>query len=132
MIETANARDLATHDAIATVAVRDMKKARQFYENTLGFEVIRTEGNAAVAYRSGKTELLVYQSQFAGSNKATSVTWIVPDVEALVPVLRDKGVTFEQYDFPGTKRNGDIHIAGHLKNAWFKDPDGNILGIVST
>ncbi|HEY0527664.1 MAG TPA: VOC family protein [Gemmatimonadaceae bacterium] len=132
MIETANARDLATNDAIATVAVKDLAKARRFYEGVLGFEVIRTEGNAAVAYRSGKTELLVYQSQFAGSNQATAATWIVPDVEELVNALREKGVTFERYDFPGMQRKGDIHIAGHLRNAWFRDPDGNILGLVST
>ena len=132
MIETANARDLATNDAIATVPVKDLAKARQFYEQVLGFEVIRTEGNAAVAYRSGKTELLVYQSQFAGTNQATAATWIVPDVEELVSVLRDKGVRFEHYDFPGMQRKGDVHFAGHLKNSWFKDPDGNILSIVST
>jgi catechol 2,3-dioxygenase-like lactoylglutathione lyase family enzyme len=132
MIETANARDLATNDAIATIAVKDLAKARPFYERVLGFEVIRTEGNAAIAYRSGKTELLVYQSQFAGSNHATAATWIVPDVEELVNVLRGQGVEFEHYDFPGMKREGDIHVAGHLRNAWFKDPDGNILSLVST
>jgi catechol 2,3-dioxygenase-like lactoylglutathione lyase family enzyme len=132
MIETANARDLATNDAIATIAVKDLVKAREFYESTLGFEVIRTEGDAAVAYRSGKTELLVYRSQFAGSNKATAATWLVPDVEELVARLRDKGVSFEHYDFPGMTRKGDVHYAGHLRNAWFKDPEGNILALVST
>lgn len=132
MIETMNARDITTNDAIATIAVTDIARARQFYEKILGFSVVRTEGKEAVAYRSGKTELLIYRSQFAGTNQATAATWVVPDVEELVHALRDKGVDFERYDFPGMTRVGDIHIAGHLKNAWFKDPDGNILSLVST
>jgi catechol 2,3-dioxygenase-like lactoylglutathione lyase family enzyme len=132
MMDSVNARDLTTIDAIATIPVKDLANARRFYEGVLGFEVIRTEGNAAVSYRSGKTELLVYQSQFAGSNQATAATWVVPDAEELVNALHEKGITFERYDFPGMQRKGDIHIAGHLKNAWFKDPDGNILSLVST
>jgi hypothetical protein len=52
-------------------------------------------------------------------------------VESLVKELKAKGIAFEHYDFPGMTRKGDVHIAGNLKNAWFKDPDGNILAIVS-
>jgi hypothetical protein len=40
-------------------------------------------------------------------------------------------VTFEHYDMPGVTREGDVHAAGNRKIAWFKDPDGNILCIVS-
>ena len=42
-----------------------------------------------------------------------------------------KGVSFEHYDLPGTAREGDVHLLGSLKAAWFKDPDGNILNLVS-
>ena len=45
--------------------------------------------------------------------------------------LRAKGVTFEHYDMPGLKLEGDIHVAGPTKVAWFKDPDGNILNIIN-
>jgi hypothetical protein len=82
-------------------------------------------------YKSGNSTVLVYKSQFAGSNKATSVTWIVDDVEGTVKALKAKGVAFEHYDFPGMTRKGDVHIAGKSKAAWFKDPDGNILAVVS-
>jgi hypothetical protein len=82
-------------------------------------------------YKSGNSTLLVYKSQFAGSNKATSVTWIVDDVEGTVKDLKAKGIAFEHYDFPGMTRKGDVHIAGKSKAAWFKDPDGNILAVVS-
>jgi catechol 2,3-dioxygenase-like lactoylglutathione lyase family enzyme len=124
---------LGDNDAVATIAVKDLKKARKFYEGTLGLEVVHTEGDAAVAYKSGKGRLLVYQSQFAGTNKATAATWMVPEVERLVKDLKAKGVTFEHYDgMPGVTRKGDIHVAGKLKNAWLKDPDGNVLALISS
>jgi len=122
---------LGDHDGMATIAVKNLKSARKFYEGVLGFTAVHTEGDEAIAYKSGKSQLLVYHSQFAGTNKATAATWLVPDVESVVKELKAKGIAFEHYDFPGMTRKGDVHVAGNLKNAWFKDPDGNILAIVS-
>lgn len=122
---------LGDNDAVATVAVRNLTAGRKFYEDKLGFKVVRTEGDQAVTYKSGNSQLLVYQSQFAGTNKATAATWIVKDVEGLVKEIKARGVTFDHYDMPGVTRKGDIHVAGNLKNAWFKDPDGNIIALVS-
>jgi len=121
---------LAANDAIATIAVKDMKKAAKFYEETLGLQHGESRPGAA-AYSSGASKLFIYESQFAGTNQATAVTWVVDDIEAVVRDLAAKGVRFEHYDFPGTTRKGDIHIHGDVKNAWFKDPDGNILSVVS-
>ena len=121
---------LKDHDALATVSVKNLSAARKFYEGKLGFEVVHTEGDQAVTYRSGKSQLLIYQSQFAGTNKATAATWMVKDVERLVKELKAKGIAFEHYDMPGVTLKGDVHLAGNLKNAWFKDPDGNILALV--
>jgi catechol 2,3-dioxygenase-like lactoylglutathione lyase family enzyme len=122
---------LADKDAIATVAVRDLKSARTFYEQVLEFPVTHVEAEGAVEYRSGRSRLLVYQSEFAGGNDATAVTWNVGgDVESIVADLKSKGVTFEHYDLPDTKMLGDVHHTGRLKLAWFKDPDGNILALV--
>ena len=121
---------LGDNDAMATIAAKNLAAARKFYEGKLGFKPVHTEGDQAVAYKSGNSQLLVYQSQFAGTNKATAATWMVKDVESLVKELKGKGVGFEHYDFPGMTRKGDVHIAGKRKNAWFKDPDGNILAIV--
>lgn len=110
---------LGMKTAMATVAVRDLAQSRKFYEETLGLTVVQEEGGEA-------------GSQFAGTNKATAVTWQVGgDIEAIVKALRAKGVSFEHYDMPGIRREGDIHVAGNLKNAWFKDPDGNIHALVS-
>lgn len=116
--------------AVATVGVKDMKRAAEFYENTLGLERIETMGEDAAAYRTGNSSLFVYESQFAGSNKATAVTWDVGNnVDRVVNELKGKGVQFEHYNLPGTKRDGDIHVAGDQRLAWLKDPDGNILAL---
>src|ERR1700675_1280201 len=119
------------YDALATIAVKNLAGARKFYEGKLGFKAVHPEGDQAVTYQSGKSQLLVYQSQFAGTNKATAATWMVKDVDGLVKDLKAKGVAFEHYDLPGLTRKGDVHVAGPQKNAWFKDPDGNILALVT-
>ena len=123
---------LGNRDAYANVAVKDLERARRFYEGTLGLEKVGEEGEELLAFRSGKSTLLVYRSEYAGSNKATAVTWTVgPDVEGVVRELKAKGVKFERYDMPDAKHEGDVHIFGDMKVAWFKDPDGNILNIAS-
>jgi catechol 2,3-dioxygenase-like lactoylglutathione lyase family enzyme len=122
---------LANTDAIATIAVRNVEAAKKFYEGTLGLKPVPTEEAGVQAYKSGKADVLVYESQYAGTNKATAVTWAVDDVEGAVRDLKAKGIRFEHYDMPGTTRKGDIHGAGKTKAAWFKDPDGNILAVVS-
>jgi hypothetical protein len=76
--------------------------------------------------------LLVYRSDYAGTNQATAATWAVGDeLDSVMDDLRSKGVSFEHYDLPGTTREGDVHILGDMRGAWFKDPDGNILALVN-
>ena len=123
---------LSDKEAIATVAVRDLKAAASFYEGKLGLKVHVREGDQVIGYRTGATRLNVYVSQFAGTNQATAVTWPVGnDLEAVVRELKAKGVVFEHYDMPGLERDGDIHHGGGLRVAWFKDPDGNIFNLAS-
>jgi len=123
---------LANRDAVATIAVSNMETARKFYEGTLGLKQVGSEGEELVAYRSGNSTVYVYRSKYAGTNQATAMTWVVGnDVEGVVRDLKAKGVSFEHYDLPDTRLEGDIHISGRVKIAWFKDPDGNILNIVS-
>ena len=123
---------LADKNAMATVAVRDLAAAKKFYEGTLGFKPSGMEGPGVITYRSGSSTIVVYQSQFAGTNKATSATWSVGnEMESIVRRLKSADVVFEHYDLPGLRRDGDIHFAGDFKAAWFKDQDGNILHINS-
>lgn len=117
--------------AIATIAVADLKAARKFYEQTLGFQLVDQQGEEAATYASGGSHFFVYRSRFAGTNEATAATWMVDDVEGLVDDLADRGVPFEHYDMPGMTLEGHVHVAGDMKAAWFKDPDGNILALVS-
>ncbi len=123
---------LGNKDAVANIAVKDLQAARKFYEGTLGLKAVGTEGDDLVAFRSGGSTLFVYRSDFAGTNKATAVTWNVGDeVDATVRDLKAKGVAFEHYTMPGMKLEGDVHVGGGMRIAWFKDPDGNILSVVS-
>ena len=124
---------LNTKDAIATVAVKNLKAAAVFYEGALGFEKQGVIDEELIVYKSGKVVFNVYRSKYAGTNHATALSWAVgEELEAIVKTLKTKGVTFEHYDhMPGMTRNGDIHSGGGMKVAWFKDPDGNILNIVS-
>jgi catechol 2,3-dioxygenase-like lactoylglutathione lyase family enzyme len=117
-------------DAVATIAVKDVKTSRKFYENMLGLTVEDVHGSDVVTYRSGDSRLFVYQSPFAGTNQATCVTWTSRDVDSVAAGLKARGVSFEHYDFP-TTREGDVHVSGPMRAAWFKDPDGNILSIVN-
>ena len=122
---------LSNRDAVANLAVKNVQAAKKFYEGTLGLKQVDAEGSELIVFESGNTKLNVYESKEAGTNKATAVTWAVDDVESEVNALKAKGVKFEHYDMPGLKRQGDIYIGGDMKVAWFKDPDGNILNIVS-
>ena len=124
---------LKDSEAIATIGVKQIDSARKFYEGVLGFKPTQKgdEHEGVVAYDSGGSALFVYQSDFAGTNKATAATWVVKDVDSTVKTLKGRGVDFEHYDFPDTKLEGDVHVSGKMRAAWFKDPDGNILAIVN-
>jgi catechol 2,3-dioxygenase-like lactoylglutathione lyase family enzyme len=123
---------LGSKNAGATLAVSDLDRARDFYENTLGLTSIQDDPGG-VLYRSGESVVLVYPSEFAGTNKATAASWAVgDDFDAIVQELTAKGTTFEHYDdLPDTTRDGDVHTTGDFKAVWFKDPDGNILNLVN-
>ena len=98
---------LGNKDAVATVAVRNLDAARKFYEGTLGLKVVGTEGDEVIAFRSGASTLFVYRSQYAGTNRATAVTWVVGDeVDAIARALKAKGVAFEHYDHAGHEARG--------------------------
>jgi catechol 2,3-dioxygenase-like lactoylglutathione lyase family enzyme len=112
-----------------TIGVSDLEKATAFYGGVLGLKVV-SENPHEVVYASGaNSKLSIYQTEFAGTNKATYATWEVGDIAAEVEALQAAGIKFEEYDMPGVTRDGAIHTLGESgeKAAWFKDPDGNIL-----
>jgi len=123
---------LGNKDAVANIAVKDLAAAERFYSETLRLTRVGGQDEELIVFRSGDTTLNVYRSQYAGTNQATAVTWAVgEEIDDVVRALKAKGVTFEHYDMPEMTREGDIHVAGNMKVAWFKDLDGNILNVVS-
>ena len=123
---------LGDKEAVANIAVKNLETAKKFYEETLGLTQIGAEGQEVIVFRSGSSTIYVYKSQYAGTNQATALTWVVgKDIEGVVRELKAKGVTFEHYNMPDVTREDDIHVAGNMKVAWFKDPDGNILNIIN-
>ena len=120
---------LGDKDAVATIAVKDLDVARKFYEGTLGLKPAEEQEPGSLTLKSGSSTIFLYESQYAGTNQATALTWGDVDVDAIVRDLKAKGVEFEHYDMPDTTREGDVHVAGDLRLAWLKDPDGNILAL---
>ena len=116
--------------AAAMIAVRDIDRARQFYEGTLGLAPAQTLGET-VMYNCGGTFFAIYTSSFAGTAQNTVMAWRTDDFDSVVADLRARGIVFEEYDMPGLKTvNGIASIDGG-RVAWFRDVDGNILAVES-
>ena len=123
---------IADIDAQPTVAVKSLDLAKAFYGDVLGLKPVGPAMPTVQTYLAGRTVIVVYESQFAGTGQATAITWALgTGFDQAMAELRDKAVRFEHYDMPGVSRTGDVHEAGGMKLAWFKDPDGNIIHIGS-
>ena len=115
----------------ANVPAADLDRARNFYADKLGL-VASAENPGGLIYKtSGGTTFFLYQTEYAGQAGHTIAQFHVDDVEEQVRDLTAKGVKFEHYDMPDTKLEGDLHVMGDMKVAWFKDPDGNILNLIN-
>ena len=110
-----------------SIAVSDMARASEFYEDKLGLRATSSGADGSKVYESA---LHVYPSPGnAGMSAATLATWYVDDVEKVVDELAAKGVKFEHYDGIVTDAKGISPRAGGGKVAWFNDPDGNTFAI---
>ena len=121
---------LGKADATPMIAVKDIDRAKKFYSETLGLDPVEEMGGEVFMLKSGSTKFSVYRSEFAGTNKATALTFDVDDIDSEVRDLKDKGISFEHYDLEGLTADGDIYRGEGMKTAWFKDPDGNILSLL--
>ena len=112
----------------ATIPAKDIDSTRKFYEGVLGLQIVQ-ETPAGISYRTGDSTLSLYPTQFAGTAQHTLGGFVVKDLEAAMAELRERGVTFEEYDMPGLKTvNGIAELEGE-RGSWFKDPEGNILSL---
>ena len=113
----------------ATLAVTDIDRARKYYSETLGFSIMQ-ESPVGILFGSGKgSAFLVYSSEFAGTNKATAISFNVDDFDATVENLRERGVTFMDFDYPEFKTVNGVAQTPEGPGAWFSDPDGNIIAV---
>jgi catechol 2,3-dioxygenase-like lactoylglutathione lyase family enzyme len=112
------------------IPVKDVSRARRFYEDKLGFKP-GEEIDGGITYKFGDhTACFLYPTKNAGTSKASQAFWQVEDVEREVAELKKRGVEFENYDEPGMKTVNNISTAGGAKAAWFKDTEGNILALI--
>jgi catechol 2,3-dioxygenase-like lactoylglutathione lyase family enzyme len=123
---------LKDHDSSAILAVADLERARAFYGDVLGLDLAEEGAEEGVlVYKTGATRLVVYRSEFAGTNRANAVVWGVgAEIDSIVAALEAEGVRFEHYPDIG-RLEGNVHVAGGARLVWLKDPDGNILHLNS-
>lgn len=114
-----------------SLAVADLAEARAWYADKLGFEPV-LEPPGVCIYKVGESFFTLFETPYAGTAKNTVMNWSVDDVRAEVSRLRERGVAFEEYDFGEAKTvDGIMTDPSGGMNAWFKDLDGNIVGVIS-
>ncbi|MDO9357500.1 MAG: VOC family protein [Polaromonas sp.] len=114
----------------AYVPVRDLERARRFYEDTLGLARGEASGPGLIFRCEGGTAFFMYPTPGAGTSEASSAFWRVDDIRATVAWLKGRGVVFEEYDTPDMKTEDSIFTGGGAMAAWFKDTEGNIMAVV--
>lgn len=112
------------------VPAQDIDRAIQFYQDTLGLELIREDEGGALFEAGQGTTILVYPRPGGQPAEHTVAGWMVDDIEAAIDELESRGIRFEHYDLPGlqTDERGIAEVGGELA-AWFIDSEGNILSI---
>jgi catechol 2,3-dioxygenase-like lactoylglutathione lyase family enzyme len=122
---------LGSHRISAVLCSADLPAAQEFYEQKLGLGLSpETIANHLLFECADGTTVLVYGRPRPNAADHTQVRFWTEDVEADVRALVDRGVVFEDYDFPGLKTVDHVATtAGIGKSAWFKDPDGNTLAL---
>lgn len=134
----ADDRNILARGRVATrLPAQDLDRARRFYSEMLGPEPV-DERPGGLLYRCGGTEFALFRSAGAAPGTFTQMGWEVDDLDTVVARLRQRGVTFEEVDVPGLRtKDGIADIDGNYPSkgargeraAWFRDSEGNLLGI---
>jgi predicted enzyme related to lactoylglutathione lyase len=120
---------LSESEIYAVLPASDLGRARSFYSEKLGLEPTEERGEGLIYQTKGGAKILLYETQFAGTAQNTAMSWTVDDLDGEMADLRSKGVTFEDYDFPGLKTENGVATYDEGRGAWFKDSEGNILAV---
>jgi catechol 2,3-dioxygenase-like lactoylglutathione lyase family enzyme len=107
--------------------VKDVARARRFYEEALGLEALGAQPDGKFVYRCGGTEIALFPKPEGTKAQHTALSFQVDDIESTITALGARGVVFADYDFPGLRTVNHVCVLGAEKAAWFEDPEGNIL-----
>lgn len=119
---------LTSSDMVGFVLTKDYDKARAFYEGKLGFEFVSLD-QFALVMKAGKSKIRISKIPIFTPLQSTVLGWEVKDIVAVAKWLAAQGVELEKYPFVQDKELGIWSAPGGAKVAWFKDPDGNVLGM---
>jgi catechol 2,3-dioxygenase-like lactoylglutathione lyase family enzyme len=114
----------------ATLPVADLAVARAFWEGRLGFTPMEIYPTAVLYAGAGGSVFAISRASARATGGNTQMAFTVPDIEAEVAELVGAGVSLEAYDLPGLRTIGGIAEMGGNRVAWFKDPDGNVSGVI--
>ena len=107
--------------------VKDLARARSFYEDHLQLAPLGQRPDGKFVYRSGATEIALFPKPEGTKAEHTALSFRVDDIDAAIAALKARGVEFDDYDLPGFKTVEHVCVLGSEKAAWFRDPEGNIL-----
>ena len=114
----------------ATLPCANFERAKAFYADKLGLTPTSEQPAGAFYAVGGGTRFFLFPSSGAASGSHTQMGFSVPDIDAAVRDLKARGVTFEEYDFPSFDKATSTAQTGPVRSAWFKDTEGNLLGLV--
>ena len=114
--------------AMAVLPASDLERARRFWSDVFGLTPVRNDIGADFYVVAG-VPLLVYETQFAGTAQNTSFGLFTDDLDRDMAALREKGVTFNEYDLPGLKTEDGVAVLGDERSAWFSDSEDNIFAL---
>ena len=107
--------------------VKDLDRARRFYEGALGLDPLGAKPDGKFVYRCGGTEIALFPKPEGTKAQHTALSFQVADIAGTIAALKSRGVVFADYDFPGLRTVDHVCVLGSEKAAWFEDPEGNIL-----
>lgn len=116
----------------AYIPVKDLARARQFYEEKIGLRPKEEQAGGVVYEFARHTACFMYSTPNAGTSRASQAFWQVDDLEREVAELKRRGVKFEEYDTPQVKTENGIATGGGARAAWFRDTEGNIMALVQS
>jgi catechol 2,3-dioxygenase-like lactoylglutathione lyase family enzyme len=116
-----------TSQVTCILPVKDMARARRFYEEQLRLKPVGQKPDGKFVYRCGGAEIALFPKPEGTKAEHTALSFQVADIRAAIKELKGRGVTFADYDFPGLKTVENVCVLGSEKAAWFQDPEGNIL-----